>query len=106
VTTDDAYRSDLAIKVSKHMFEHGHPLTIFFNDRGILVISKANGEKFKEQQAALLELAKAGATLIACPYCMKHYDVKESDLLDGTKVGNPQLTGEALFRDNTKTLSW
>jgi intracellular sulfur oxidation DsrE/DsrF family protein len=106
VTTDDAYRSDLAIKVSKHMFEHGHPLTIFFNDRGILVISKANGEKFKEQQAALLELAKAGATLIACPYCMKHYDVKESDLLDGAKVGNPELTGDALFRDNTKTLSW
>lgn len=38
--------------------------------------------------------------------CMKHYDVKESDLLDGVKVGNPQLTGGALFRDNTKTLSW
>jgi predicted peroxiredoxin len=106
MTTDDAYRSVLAITVSKHMSERGHPLTIFFNDRGILVTSKANGEKFKEQQAILAELAKAGATLIACPICMKHYGIKESDLLDGIKVGNPQVTGDALFRDNTKTLAW
>jgi predicted peroxiredoxin len=106
MTTDDAYRSVLAITVSKHMLGRGHPLTIFFNDRGILVTSKANGEKFKEQQALVAELVKAGATLIACPICMKHYDIKESDLLDGIKVGNPQLTGDALFRENTKTLSW
>jgi sulfur relay (sulfurtransferase) complex TusBCD TusD component (DsrE family) len=106
MTTDDAYRSVLAIKVSKNMLERGHPLTIFFNDRGILVTSKGNGDKFKEQQEALAELAKAGATLIACPICMKHYGIKESDLLEGIKVGNPQLTGDALFRDNTKTLSW
>ena len=106
MTTDDVYRSELAIKVSKHMFERGHPLTIFFSDRGILVTSRMNADKFKEQQAMLSELAKAGATLIACPICMKHYDIKESDLLDGIKVGNPQLTSDALFRDNTKTLAW
>jgi intracellular sulfur oxidation DsrE/DsrF family protein len=106
VTTDDSYRSDLAIKVSKHMFERGHPLTVFFNDRGILVISKTNSDKYKDQQTTLSELAKAGAMLIACPYCMKHYEVKESDLLDGVKVGNPQLTSDALFKDNTKTLTW
>jgi predicted peroxiredoxin len=106
MTTDDAYRSSLAITVSKHMFERGHPLTIFFNDRGILVTSKANAAKFKDQQAMLAELAKAGATLIACPICIKHYEIKESDLLDGIKVGSPQLTGDALFRDNTKTLAW
>jgi len=106
MTTDDAYRSVLAITVSKYMFEFGHPLTIFFNDRGILVTSKGNGDKFKEQQAALAELAKAGATLFACPMCMKHYGIKESDLLDGIKATNPQLLGEVLFRDNTKTLAW
>ena len=106
LTSDDPYRAQLAFNLSKHMLERGHPLTIFFNDRGILVASRANAEKFKEQQATLSELAKAGATLLACPYCMKHHGVKESDLLDGIKVGNPQVTGDALFRDNTKTLSW
>jgi predicted peroxiredoxin len=107
VTTDDDYRSTLAINViSKRMVELGHPLTVFFSDRGILVISKANGEKFKVQQTGLTELAKAGATLIACPSCMKHYNISESNLLDGIKVGNPQMLSDALFQGNSKTLAW
>ena len=106
LTTDDAYRSTLAITVSTRMFERGHPLTIFFNDRGILVASKKNAEKFADQQAALVKLAQDGATLLACPNCMKHYGIAETDLVDGIRVGNPQVTGDALFRDGTKTLSW
>jgi predicted peroxiredoxin len=96
----------LAINFSKHMSGRGHPLTIFFNDRGILVASKGSGERFKEQQAALAELAKAGATLLACAFCMKYYEIKETDLLEGIQVGNPQATGDALFLDNTKTVAW
>jgi intracellular sulfur oxidation DsrE/DsrF family protein len=88
------------------MFERGHPLTIFFNDRGILVASKKNAAKFADQQAALVKLARDGATLLACPNCMKHYGIAETDLVDGIRVGNPQVTGDALFRDGTKTLSW
>jgi len=106
LTSDDAYRSTLAITVSTRMFERGHPLTIFFNDRGILVASKKNAEKFPDQQAALVKLAQDGATLLACPNCMKHYGIAETDLVDGIRVGNPQVTGDALFRDGTKTLSW
>jgi len=106
MTTDDAYRSTLAITVASRMFERGHPLTIFFNDRGILVTSRTNGEQFKEQQSMLTALAKAGVTLLACPNCMKHYGIEESDLLEGIKVGNAVITGDALFQDDTKTLSW
>ena len=106
MTTDDAYRSTLAITVSTRMFEKGHPLTIFFNDRGILVASKQNADKFPDQQAALVKLAQAGATLLACPNCMKHYGIPEVDLVEGIKVGSAQITSDALFRDNTKTLSW
>lgn len=47
-----------------------------------------------------------GATVLICPMCMKHYGVKEADLLSGLKVGKPELTGGALFKDNTKTLTW
>ena len=47
-----------------------------------------------------------GATVLICPLCMKHYGVKESDLLPGLKVGNPELTGSALFKDNAKALTW
>lgn len=107
VTTDDDYRSTLATNViAKRMAELGHPLTLFFSDRGILVISKANREKFKVQQTALAELAKAGATLIACPSCMKHYRIIESNLLDGIKVGTPPMLSDALSQANTRTLVW
>lgn len=38
--------------------------------------------------------------------CMKYYGVKEGDLLSGLKVGTPELTGAAVFKDNTKSLTW
>ena len=113
LTTDDAYRSTLAITVSTRMFERGHPLTIFFNDRGILVASKKNAEKFVDQQAVLVKLAQGGAALLACPNRLDvmrattdGFRIAEADLVDGIKVGSPQVTGDALFRDGTKTLSW
>jgi hypothetical protein len=44
--------------------------------------------------------------VLVCPMCMKYYRIKESDLLSGLKVGNPELTGGAFFRDHTKTFTW
>lgn len=44
--------------------------------------------------------------MIVRTLCMKHYGVKEGDLLPGLKVGNPELAGAALFKDNGKTLTW
>ena len=44
--------------------------------------------------------------MLICPVCMKHYGVKETDLMEGIKVGNPDATGAALFREGTKTLTW
>lgn len=106
LTSDDAYRSTLAITVATRMFERGHPLTIFFSDRGVFVASGTNAEKFPDQQAALVKLAQGGATLLACPNCMAHYGIAATDLLGEIKVANPQAIADALFRDGTKTLSW
>lgn len=49
---------------------------------------------------------RKGATVLVCHYCMKQFDVQASDLLPGFKIGNPDLLGSALFKDDTKTLSW
>jgi sulfur relay (sulfurtransferase) complex TusBCD TusD component (DsrE family) len=106
MTTDQDHRSTMALGFSKAQFERGHPVTIFLNDKGVLVASKNNADQFKEQQAILLTIIKKGGLVIACPSCMKKYGVTSSDLLGGIKVGTPELTGEALFQDNTKTLSW
>lgn len=106
MTTDDGHRAKMALTFGMNQMQRGHPLTVFLNDKGVLVGSKAHAAKFAEQQKMLAELNAKGATLLICPMCMKHYGVKEDDLLPGLKVGNPELTGEALFRDNGKTLTW
>ena len=36
---------------------------------------------------------------------MKHYGVMEADLLRGSKVGNPEMTGGALLNDGTRTMT-
>jgi sulfur relay (sulfurtransferase) complex TusBCD TusD component (DsrE family) len=106
LTTDDAHRANMGISFGKNQLERGHPLTIFLNDKGVFIGSKANASKFDEQQKMLSGLMGKGGIVLICPMCMKHYGIKESDLLPGLRVGNPALTGGALFRDNTKTLTW
>jgi sulfur relay (sulfurtransferase) complex TusBCD TusD component (DsrE family) len=106
LTMDDAHRVDMAIAFGKNQLERGHPLTIFLNDRGVLVGSTAKAAQFGDQQKALGAVIGQGATVIVCPMCMKHYGVQEAELLSGLKVGNPDLTGAALFKDDTQTLTW
>ena len=106
LTTDDTHRANMGISFGKNQLERGHPLTIFLNDKGVFIGSKENATKFADHQKALGELMSKGAVVLICPMCMKHYGVKEADLLPGLKVGNPELTGGALFKDNTKTLTW
>ncbi|MEZ5815955.1 MAG: DsrE family protein [Hyphomicrobiaceae bacterium] len=104
--TNDAHRARMAVVFSTNQLERGHPVTFFFNDKGVVLLSKKNAKKFGEHQKLLGEAMKKGAQVIACPMCMKHYGVNQGDLIDGVKVGTPELTGGALFKDNTKTLTW
>lgn len=106
MTTDEAHRSGMAIGYGANQFRRGHPLTIFCNDKGVLVAAKANAAKFADQQKMLKDLAASGATVLVCPMCMAHYGVQEADLLPGLKVSSPESTGQALFRDGARTLSW
>jgi sulfur relay (sulfurtransferase) complex TusBCD TusD component (DsrE family) len=106
LTTDEPHRAEMGIGFAQKQHERGHPATVFLNDRGVLVGSKQHVAKYAVAQKQLAELMKAGATVIVCPMCMKHYGVAEADLLPGVKLGNPDVTGPALFRDNTKTLTW
>jgi sulfur relay (sulfurtransferase) complex TusBCD TusD component (DsrE family) len=106
LTTDEPHRANMGITFGKSQLERGHPLTIFLNDKGVLIGSKANAARFADHQKALGELMSKGAMVLVCPMCMQHYGVKESDLLPGLKVGNPEVTGGALFKENTKTMTW
>ena len=104
--SDDAHRAQMALSFGGNQLERGHPLTVFLNDRGVNLAAKANTASFGEQQQQLAALLEKGATLIVCPLCMKHYGVDAADLIPGAVVGNPDLTGAALFAEDTRSLTW
>jgi intracellular sulfur oxidation DsrE/DsrF family protein len=106
LTTDEVSRVTMAINFSKHHFANGHPLSIFLNDKAIILGVKEGGLKYAEQQKELSELIAKGGLVIVCPPCIKQAGYSESDLLPGVKMGGPKITGDALFKDGTKTMSW
>lgn len=106
LTSDESHRANMALTFSKNQLERGHPVTVFLNDRGVLVGAKSNAETFKDQQQLLADLMAKGAVVIVCPFCAKHYGIETTDLIEGAKIGNPDLTGGLLFKEDTKTLTW
>jgi sulfur relay (sulfurtransferase) complex TusBCD TusD component (DsrE family) len=106
LTTDESHRADMAMTFSKGMMERGHPVVIWLNDKGVLIAAQEHAGKFAAQQDTLAALMNDGATVIACPMCMKHYGIEEADLVDGVQVGNPDLTESILFKEGTQTLTW
>lgn len=106
LTTEDAHRASMALAFSANQQERSHPVTVFLNDRAVLLAAKSQSARFAVQQKALAEMMAKGAQVYICPMCMKHYGMAETDRLDGVQVGNPDALGAALFRDGGKTLSW
>lgn len=106
LTTDDPHRANMGITFGGNQLERGHPLTIFLNDRGVLVGTKAGANRFASHHKALAAMIDKGATVLICPMCMKHYGVNPGEVLPGIKVGNPDLMEAALFRPSGKTLTW
>ncbi len=106
LTSDNAFRVKMALAFGGRQMERGHHLTVFLNDRGVLAATKANAKLFAEQQAKLSKLLEAGATVVVCGLCMKHYGVAADDLMDGLTMGNPDLTSTKLFKEKTVAVSW
>jgi len=106
LSTDETHRASMAINFGKHHSANGHPLTIFLNDKAVMLGVKAGSTKFADQQQALAEVISSGALVIMCPMCLKQAGYTEADLIAGVKLGSPKVTGDALFKDGTKTMSW
>jgi sulfur relay (sulfurtransferase) complex TusBCD TusD component (DsrE family) len=106
LTTDEPHRARMALSFGKHHFDNGHLLSVFLSDKGVFIGVKSGAGKYAEQQTLLNDIMKAGGQVIMCPMCLRHYGLTESDLLPGVKMGSPKVTGDALFKDGTKTMSW
>lgn len=46
LSTDELHRSTMAINFGKHHSANGHPLTIFLNDKAVMLGVKAGSTKF------------------------------------------------------------
>ncbi len=106
LTTDEPHRATMGIGFGGNQLQRGHGLTLFLNDRAVVLGSTKHATRFPEQQKRLAELLKLGATVYCCPMCMKHYKVDAAELLPGIRVSTPELTGAALFQEGARTLSW
>lgn len=106
VTTDQGHRAKMGIGFGKSQYERGHFVTIFLNDKGVLLASTKNQSMYAQHQEMLKSIIDQGGQVLICPMCLKHYGLKKSDLLAGIQVSNPEITGNALFSDNIRTLVW
>ncbi len=106
LTTNDVHRARMALTFGKHHSENGHPLSVFLSDKGVYIGVKSGATEFAEHQKIIKDVIAKGGQVIMCPSCLKHYGFTEADLIPGIKMGNPKVTGDALFKDNSKTLSW
>jgi sulfur relay (sulfurtransferase) complex TusBCD TusD component (DsrE family) len=106
LTTDDTHRASMAINFGKHHFSNGHQLSIFLNDKATILAVKAGASKYADLQKELMEVVNKGGLVIVCPPCLKQAGYSELDLIQGVKMGGPKVTGDALFKDGTKTMSW
>ncbi|WP_216136015.1 DsrE family protein [Polynucleobacter sp. es-MAR-4] len=106
LTSDEPHRATMAFGFGTHMNEAGHPLSVFLSDKGVFLGVKSGADKYPDQQKMLANIIAKGGTVIMCPMCLKHYGFTEADLLPGIKMGGAKVTGEALFKDNTKTMTW
>lgn len=106
LTMDNSHQSGVGLNFAKEQFERGHPLTIFLNNSAVRIGAMANARYFINHQDLLRELLKKGATVLVCRPCALHYGVSESNLMPGMRIAYPDALSEALFRDNTRTLTW
>ena len=106
LTTDDNHKANMAIAFSMEQLKHGHPVTIYINSQAVQIVNKANNKRYAMQQQKLTEFAAKGGTVFVCRVCEKFLKFQESDLIPGVRLSTADLVSEALFRDNTKTLSW
>lgn len=106
LTTDDPQRAGVGLTFGLHQQEAGHPLTLFLNERGVLLASRQHADRLAGLQQLLTQLLSRGATVLVVPASMKQHGLGEADLLPGVQLSNRQRSGEALFRNDTRTLSW
>ncbi len=105
LSTNDNHRANMAIALSKEMLKQGHPVTIYINSQAAQIVDKTN-PRYAMQQQKLTEFISKGGTVLVCPVCQQFLHLNQNNLLPGVRFSTADAVAQALFRENTKTLSW
>jgi predicted peroxiredoxin len=112
LTSDEINRAAMAIMFShKVLTERKIPVTIFLNVEGVRLadssIPQAKHPSGKSPSEMLTGFMADGGTVLICPMCMKNVGgIAPEQLLEGVKVGKPDVTWPALFAEGTRILSY
>ena len=106
LATNDPDKVLMALDASRQYAEKGFPRVVFLNDNAVILGVVNKGGSSSRAQEALKIAVTNGAIVNICPMCLKQAGFTEADLISGVKLGSPKVTGDALFKDGTKTMSW
>jgi len=108
MSTDNVATFNAAIRIGTVAVKRGHAVTMLLRVDSIKAAVErneypVNGTTLKKE---LLLFMKAGATVIAGGSCMKDMGLNKSDLIEGVMVGTPDIVMGALFKKDTKIISY
>ena len=103
LTSDEPWRSDMALAFANANLKQGHPVTVFLNVKGVHLAAKNpqpggsdNGPKM------IAKLLANGGQVIICPMCMKRAGLTQADLIDGITMGGPAVTFKAMYASDVQ----
>jgi predicted peroxiredoxin len=102
LTSDDVWRSSMALSFAASNLDAGHPVTVFLNVTGVRlalanVPMPADAVTGKTPQQLLQAVMEKGGKVIVCPMCLKHTGFTPDDLIPGATMGKPEVTLPALY---------
>ena len=105
LATDDNHKANMAIALSRELLKQGHPVTIYLNSQAVQIANK-NNPRYAMQQKKLAEFISKGGVVLVCPVCEQFLHITQADLIPGVQLSTAAAVNQALFRENTRTLSW
>ena len=110
LTSADPWRAGTALHWTLEAMARGHPATVWLNvdavrlavtDRS--VSGPAGGFHARE---ALREVIRRGGTVLVCPRCLAWAGLEDARLLEGARMGYPDVVMPRLLDSRTRVLTW
>ena len=108
ISTDNVELMYAAIRIAMVAAQRGHGVTLLLRVRAIDFALKNSdfpvyGTTIKQE---LKNFMKTGSQVIVGGGCLKLRGIAQTELMDDIIIGNPDIVMGALFRENTRILSY